>query len=645
MNGIAGLVELARAPFLPGLLLRAMTGTAGAGACDYQAPGVGLGVRPRDATDAVRPTGPGASADGSVVVCCGWPGGDAERLASLWQERGPDMLQGLRGPFAFALWDAGRRQLFLARDRLGVAPLYWARRGDWLLFASEIKPLFASGLVRPAVDRLGLDHIFTFLGLPSARTCFEGVQSLLPGHYLLVRPGGGGADVEERRYWDVDYPDQGQEVDGPPAALADGLERALLGAVGRSCRGDGPLASYVSGGIDCGTLLALAGKSLGHPLPSLTIRLQSPGYDETDRALRVARAGGSGPTVFDCGASQMIDAFPRLIRAAESPVPDLSSASLLLLAEQARAQGHRAVLSGDGADDLFAGYPWFRSDRLMGLLDWLPGVRPSQALRRLYVRLTAPPSARGNLARNQALVGGHHAWLDVYGLFALSKFRFYGPAMWEAVGGRSPYQDLKLDLERMQHWHPLNRGLYLGMKIHLPGLQLHVKGAHVAAAAGLEVRYPFLDDEATAFACRLHPHWKLRRLRDKYLLRRVAERWLPRDVAWRPKSDFVAPFDTLFAPGAPAFVDELLSEESLRRTGYFDPAAVRRWREGYSALRRGSGTRLSTEVGLAAVVATQLWHHTFVDGALTTLPSLASAFRGPPAQAVGAYGNDPSPRS
>jgi asparagine synthase (glutamine-hydrolysing) len=636
MTGIAGMLELAGAPHLPGAALRAMTGapvTRGPdGWPDYQAPGVGLGVRhPIGATD--DPGSLGASADGTVVVCSGWPlgacgpgpggGGDAEFLARLWQESGPGMLGRLRGPFAFALWDARGRQLFLARDRLGVAPLFWARRGDWLLFASEIKALFASGLVRPAADRRGLDHVFTFLGLPSDRTCFEGVQALLPGHSLLARPGRGDA-VAARRYWDLDYPDRGQEEDGRPGVLADRLEQTLLAAVGRCSRGGG-IASYVSGGIDCGTLLALAAKARGGPLPSFTVGLRSPGHDETDRALRVARAGGSEPAVLPCGGPEILGAFPRLTEAAECPVPDPSCAALLLLAERARAGGFRAALSGDGADDLFAGYPWFRTHRLMGLFDWLPGVRPSQALRRLYLRMAAPPAARSNLTRIQALVGGHHAWLDVYGLFALSKFRFYGPAMREALGGRLPYEDLGLDVGRLRRWHPLNQGLYLGMKVHLPGLQLQAKGARVAARAGLELRYPFLDEEVVAFACRLHPRWKLRRLRDKYLLRLVAGRRLPPDIAWRPKRDFVAPFGTLFSEGAPAFVGELLSEGSLRRTGYFDPAAVAHWRGRCAMPRRRSTARLSTEVGLSGVVATQLWHHTFLEGGLSSLPTLAAA--------------------
>jgi len=549
----------------------------------------------------------------------------AEILAHLWDEYGPAMFDKIRGAFAFALWDPRRRCLLLARDRFGIAPLYWTRQGDHLLFASEIKGLLASGLVEAAVDRAGLDHVFTFLGMPAARTCFQGVQALLPGHYLLVHVSSGAEPrFEERQYWDLDFPDHGQEERGGSLERrATELEDALKAGVARRLQGDLPIASYVSGGIDCSTILALAGNVQQKPVPSFTVRFEDPKYDESERAGRAARAGGSEPVVLTCNRDQMLQTYPRLIEAVESPVPEPSGATLLMLAERVRAAGYRAALVGDGADDLFAGYPWFKADRLLSTFDVIPGIKPSQLIRRLYVRMTSQvPWSK--VQRIQKLVGGHHAWLDFYGLVGLSKLRFYSPQMRESLNDRVPYDDLKLNLDRVKRWHPLNQGLYMGMKVHVPGLLLQGKGDRLAAHAGIELRHPFLDEEVVALASRLHPSWKLHRLRDKYVLRGVAQRWLPKDIAWRPKSDFTAPWDTLFGEGAPAFVEELLSEESLRRTGYFDVAAVHHWRKNYQQLGARSGGRLATEIGLAGVVATQLWHHTYVDGSLASLPSRAS---------------------
>src|SRR5262249_47062221 len=187
--------------------------------------------------------------------------------------------------------------------------------------------------------------------------------------------------------------------------------------------------------------------------------------------------------------------------------------------------------------------------------------------------------------------------------------------------------DLQLDLERLRRWHPMNRALYLGARVMLPGLLLQAKGDRVAMHSSVETRYPFLDEEVFAFLARLHPRWKLRGLHDKYLLRLLAERWLPRSIARRPKAIFRAPFDSFHTKHAPAFVGQLLSEESLRKTGYFDPEAVRFWRQAFRSMHSGLGQRTAVEMGLAGVVSTQLWHHTFIDGSLADLPSLVGLAR------------------
>lgn len=602
----------------------------------------GLGLAWRRLHGSAAATGIDGNEDGTIVVVCqghlanapelrtsltGWghrlrTSHDAELIAHLWEDHGTELFERLAGQFAFALWDRRRRCLLLGRDRAGVSPLHWAWRGNAFLFASEIKGLLASGLVAPEVDRWGIDHVFTFLGMPAERTCFKDVQALLPGHYLKVdlasaAPG----KVEPACYWDLDFPARGDEEDSrDETALTNRLEALLTTAVDRRLRAEGSVASYVSGGIDCSTVVALARKARGQPLPTFTIRMQSPQLDETERALRAARAGGSEPTILSCGPAEIVAALPRLVYATESPVIDSSCATLLLLAEQVRAAGHSAVLAGDGADDIFAGYPWFKRDRRLRLLDWLPGVRPSQWIRRAYLRIMAPHIPWSLVRRIQSLVGGHHAWNDLYGLVSLSRSRYYSAEMKDNLAGRVAYEDLKLNLAGMRRWHPLNQNLYIGMKVQVLGLLLSAKGDRINMAAGVQHRCPFLDDDVVAFAAGLHPRWKLRGLRrDKYLLRRVSARYLPADIAYRPKTDFIAPFDSTYNETAPAFVTELLSEESLRRAGYFDPASVHLWRQQRLELRPGSSRRISVELGLAGVVSTQLWHHTFLGG-LCSLP-------------------------
>jgi asparagine synthase (glutamine-hydrolysing) len=331
---------------------------------------------------------------------------------------------------------------------------------------------------------------------------------------------------------------------------------------------------------------------------------------------------GTDPVVVNCGAAEVLANYPALIRAAEGPVIDTACAALLMLAREVHDRGYKVALTGEGADEWLAGYPWYKTHRLFSCLDFLPGVPVSQLLRRAYLRLTGAPTFPWSFARQvQSLLGGHHAWMDIYGLMSLSKLRFYSRPMQELLLGRNPYEDLGLNLERMRCWHPLNQSLYLGIRIMLPGLLLNAKGDRVAMNSSVETRYPFLDEDVFAFLAGLHPRWKLRGLRDKYLLRLLAERWLPRSIAWRRKAMFRAPFDSFYQEPAPAFVNELLSEESLGKTGYFDSAAVRYWRQRFPSMRAGSMQRYSVEMGLVGVIATQLWHHTYIDGSLAELPS------------------------
>jgi asparagine synthase (glutamine-hydrolysing) len=516
----------------------------------------------------------------------------------------------------------------LGRDRVGICPLYWTVQNDagggWLLFASEVKALLASGMVEARPDPRGINHLFTFFALPGPVTCFEGVRLLTPGHYLRVQFGGAGerARFSEHTYWEVDFPDVGEEDYRSSAAeLAEGFQQVLLEAVTRRLRADVPVVSYLSGGVDSSTVVALASHVRGSPIPSFTIRITRPDLDETSEAGLVARHIGTEPIVVDCGPDEVLNTYPELIRAAEGPVVDTSCAALLLLAREVHRHGYKVALTGEGADEWLAGYPWHKVNRVLGWLDLVPGLRLSQWARRAFVRLSGAPRFPWSWTRRvQGIVGGHNGWLDMYGLMSMSKLRFFSPQLREALADHVPYEDLGLNRERLRRWHPLNRELYLSARIHLCGLLLNAKGDRVAMHSSVETRYPFLDEAVFDYLAKVPPAWKLRGLRDKALLRRVAARWLPESIAWRRKAMFRAPFDSFHLDKTPPFVEQLLSEEALRRTGYFDAQAVQHWRQAFKQLRRRSSQRVSVEMGLVGVLATQLWHHTFIDPSLADLP-------------------------
>ena len=551
---------------------------------------------------------------------------DTEIIPHLWEENQEGMFERLRGQFAIALWDERERRLVLGRDRFGICPLYWTRQGDWLLFASEIKGLLASGMVPAKPDLRGIDHMFTFSAMPGPITCFEGVQLLRAGHYLDIAPGGENGltpEIVERAYWEMDFPDEGDEERGDdPRKLVDEFEQVLLRAVEKRLRADVPVGAYLSGGVDSSMIVAMACHLKGPAINTYTIRVDDPALDELSAASLSARhIGTKPPIVQEFRASDALETYPRLIQAAESPVIDTSCAALLQLAQRVHACGQKVVLTGEGADEWLAGYPWYKAAKAIAFLDILPGVRLSDLARRSYLRLNKVPQYPAEFRRGiEAAIGGPNAWIDAYGLLGLSKLRFYSESMHEVREQANPWADLQMPLERAKRWHPLNRGIWVAARVTLAGHLLQAKGDRVSMHSSVEVRYPFLDEDVFAFTARLHPRWKLRGFRDKHLLRLVAERWLPPEIARRHKVIFRAPLDSFHMDPEPPFVGQLLSEESLRRTGYFDVAAVHHWRKAFRQMRAGSLPRLSVEGGLAAVVATQLWHHLFIDSSLAELP-------------------------
>jgi asparagine synthase (glutamine-hydrolysing) len=655
MCGIAGLIDLTgEGRPVPGDALRAMAKAIVHRGPDedgfLERPGVGLASRRLSIVGLKDGRQPIFNEDGSVAVVFNgelfdYPEQradlqarghrlathtDTEIIPHRWEDHQEGMFEHLKGQFALALFDDRRRRVVLARDRFGICPLYWTRAsapgGDWLLFASEVKALLASGMVQARPDPRGINHLFTFFALPGPVTCFQGVQSLPPGHYLDLRIGGG--PISERVYWELDFPDRGQEDRRPLGALVEEFNATLLGAVTRRLRADVPVVSYLSGGVDSSVVVALASHVRGSPIPSFTIRIKAPTLDETSEAGVVARHIGTEPIVVDCGAEEVQNTYPELIRAAEGPVVDTSCAALLLLAREVHRRGYKVALTGEGADEWLAGYPWHKVHRALGYLDVIPGLRLSQLARRVFLRLTrAPRFPWSVVARAHRAVGGHNGWLDIYGLMSMSKLRFFSRDMWESVRDHVPYEDLGLNKERLARWHPLNRELAVSARCHLAGLLLGAKGDRVAMNSSVETRYPFLDEEVCALLARVPPRYKLKGLfHDKFLLRRVAERWLPHAIANRKKAMFRAPFDSFHLDKAPAFVDQLLGEEALKRTGYFEPKAVAHWRRAFRTLREGGSQRTSVEMGLVGVLATQLWHHTFIE-ALADLPSQEA--RGP----------------
>ncbi len=561
---------------------------------------------------------------------------DTELIPHLWEDHREGFLDHIKGQFAVCVWDSKSNEFLLARDRAGICPLFTTtvkRDGsDWLLFASEIKGLLASGFIDPRPDVQGLNHVFTFFAMPGPTTVFQGVQSLPPGEYLHFTPGKASPEVmlARKTYWRVTYPDRGQELDSADGAgIVKGFEEVLYKSVQRRLTADVPVVSYLSGGVDSSLIVAMACKVLGRPIPTFTVSVQSDTLNEESPARATAQYLGCSPEVVNIGHDELRSGYPELIRAAEYPVIDTSCLGLMHLARAVRATGYKVALTGEGADEWLGGYWWFKLARLTGWAERIPGLPLGYLGRKWAMRLAGHPIyPRALVKKVQNLVGGHNGWLDVYGIMSLSKLRFFTPAVTEQLLARSPYEDLDLSPD-LHRWHPFNRQMYLGARVMLPGHLLAGKGDRVSMHNSVEARYPFLDEDVIAYMAKLHPRWKLRGLRrDKYVERKAAEAWLPKEVAWRRKFMFLAPMDSWAAGmkttgAADAWVEQVLSPESVKKTNLFDHTSIQTARETLLKMRPGAVGRTGLEMGLTAVVATQVWHHLYIKGDLADMPGAA----------------------
>ncbi len=651
MCGIAGIIDLSGSrPVPPGILTRMADAIVHRGPDEdgyLEEPGVGLANRRLSIVGLFDGKQPIYNGDRSIVTVFNgeffnYPevkaqleaGGhifrthcDTEIIPHLWEDHQEGMFEHLKGQFAIALWDKKRHCIILARDRFGICPLFYSQQGDWLLFGSEIKAMLASGMVAAKADLRGIDQAFNFFAIPGPATCFAGVTCLQPGQYLRINLPASGqpARINKKYYWRIDFPDQGQEDrETDPKKLVDEFERVMLGAVERRLRADVPVVSYLSGGIDSSIVVAMAAKIRGQTIPTFTIQIMDPKLDETSQAAVVSRHIGSTPVVVQVGANEVLESYPQLIHAAEAPVIDTSCTAMLRLARSVHQNNYKVALTGEGSDEWLAGYAWFKIHRMLGIMDWMPGIKPSYWLRRFILwGMGAPAGSRDTLDRVYRDVRSYTSYQDIYAVMGTSRLRFFSPETLEKLKDYSPYLELEPNFDRIERWHPINRAFFWAGRIHLPGQLLSLKGDRVAMNSSVETRYPFLDEEVFNFLARIHPSWKLRRFKDKYILRLLCERYLPKEVAWRPKGMFRAPLDSFFDHQIPAYVEQLLSDESLKKTGYFNIAAVKYWREMVRNKQVRREQKSSVELGLVAVVTTQLWHQLYIDSSLAEIPSQA----------------------
>lgn len=530
---------------------------------------------------------------------------DTEVIVHLYEELGTACLNRLNGMFAFALWDERKKTLFLARDRMGKKPLHYCLRKNQLIFASEIKAL----LRHPAVDRRlsfkSLDKYLSYEYIPAPESIFSSVKKLEPGHYLLYR----NDEAVSAQYWDIpleDYP----IADSTEAQYTEELRELLDQAVRRRLVADVPVGLFVSGGLDSGLVAALASRARGQ-LECFSVGFDERSFDESRYAVEVAQSLGLKHhlrTFHDHDMLRMVEKLPEII---DEPLADPSIVPLYLLAEFA-SQNTKVVLSGDGGDEIFAGYQTFQAHKLVTYYDVLPRFTKA-ALHAMVSRL---PVSHGYLSPDFKLkqflkgvgVSSEVRFFLWRGAFTNSdKVNLLHPDLRAELHGHNTYDDIYRYVKESGLTKELERILYLSMKLYLQDNNL-VTVDRASMANGLEVRSPLLDKEVVEFVCRLPMEYKLNGFKTKYLLKKAAEGLLPRRIIYRQKKGFGIPLAKWLTGQLKGFMLDYLGQERIERQGIFNYPYVKQLIDEQLARKKDNREPLWT------LLIFQAWYEKYISG-------------------------------
>ena len=512
---------------------------------------------------------------------------DTEVILHAYAEWSTSAFERFNGQFAVALWDAAEETLILARDRLGVRPIYLCEHDGRLWFASEVKALFAGDRSIPRrLDAVGLAETFTFWTTVAPQTVFEGVTELEPGHVRTISRRG----TDDRAFWQARYPaDAASIYPGSAEDAADRVRTALEDAVRlRILRADVPVGSYLSGGLDSSLIAAIGRRVKADRFCTFSIRFEDPEYDETPFQREMAAFIGSDHHEISVGRWDIARVFPDVVAHAEHPLLRTAPAPLFLLSRLVHESGIKVVLTGEGADEMFGGYDLFREGKIRRFWGRQPAstLRP-RLLERLYPYLARSPVAQRMMAQE---------------FFGRDRERWAEPGFahqprWTSTATlqRLLAADVRREADRVDvvgrllgslpvafpRWSSLAQDQYLETRTLLSGYLLSSQGDRMLMAHSVEGRFPFLDVNVVDLADTLPDRFKLRGLDEKSVLKRVAEGLVPQQIIGRPKQPYRAPDARSFVGvGAPDWVAEIVSERAVANAGVFDPTAVGRlWRK------------------------------------------------------------------
>lgn len=557
---------------------------------------------------------------------------DTETIVHAYEEYGERFVEHLNGQFAIALWDARRRRLLLARDRVGVRPLFVCREGERYLFGSEVKAILAATARTPTLDLAALAQIFTFWTPVGQHTAFQGIRSLPPGHMLILESG---RETLEQ-YWSWRFPPQGEESRLSFDEAAEEVRSLLADAVRLQLRADVPVGAYLSGGLDSSVLVSLIRARSEVPLRTFSVGFEDAEFDERPHQQAIVEALRTEHASVQCTAAEIGAVFPRLIAHTEAPILRTAPAPLMILSGLVRQGGFKVVLTGEGADEVFGGYDLFKEAQIRRFWARAPQSRwRPRLLTRLYPYLRHSPVGGGAWSQSffgQGLEDVAHPFYAHMQRWTTTRrlWNFFSQETRAALADVDPQRELRgLLPPGFENWSGLSRDQYVEVQTLLFGYLLSSQGDRVAMANSVEGRVPFLDHRLIEFVNQLPPRYKLRRLTEKAVLRHACRGLIPPAVLNRVKQPYRAPdSQAFFVDGKPLdFVADLLDEARLRAAGYFEPAAVRRLLE---KCRAGRAIGFADNMAFVGVLSTMLVDEIFIRRAgRTGSPGAASAWAEP----------------
>jgi asparagine synthase (glutamine-hydrolysing) len=545
-----------------------------------------------------------------------YTGTDTETIVHAYEERGALCVEPMRGMFAFAVWDEKRRRLLLARDRLGVKPLYYAEVGGRLLFASEIKSILQLPEVKRDLNWESVSHLFTLGSSPAEESIVAGIHKLEPGHVLTAAPGEG---IKTFRYWDLAFrPDLGRS----PEYFVETLRERLVDSVKLRLVSDVPVGAFLSGGLDSSAVVATMSSLLPDPVRTFSIGFEDQDYDELRYARQIAERFGTEhhERVLDPDALSVLQEITWYL---DEPFGDSSSIPTYFVSQLA-AEHVKVVLSGDGGDELFAGYERyvvFDNERQFDLI-------PASARKAIGTfAAMLPEGVRGRNWLGHVALSGLPRYLDSVTLFRhAQRKRLFRPEIFAQMAHHDPWQNLADRLpERPMDW--LSTLQYVDFKGYLP-LDILTKVDRMSMAHSVEAREPLLDHKLVEFAATIPLDLRLQGPSTKRIFKQAMRGILPDGIIDRPKKGFAVPLGRWFRGELGGFVRSMLLDSGSHTRAYFDRSYLE------SLLRRHEGGR-ELDLHLWTLLSFELWCRQFL-GTRTTLTAPAST-RPARLAAVGAF--------